>query len=117
MWIGYALIRRLADSLPTLILNGGNYYSFTSDGVLCHGKSPAIRPNFHATEEQPIWCLIDSVDSKGGLPSSLTGHLSFKILPIYVSSPTVGRWAKLEQSKKFRVVYMNDWCLDEIEAL
>lgn len=59
------------------------------------------------------WCFVDAQAAKE-LPDTISNPV-FQLFPIYVTSPTEARWAKLHQTRTPTLIIMNPWTLDELD--
>ncbi|KAF8493664.1 hypothetical protein F5888DRAFT_714950 [Russula emetica] len=83
-------------------------YMFVEEGVY------VMAPNFYRAEYKMIvWTLIDSDQSKDGIPDQFIDH-NMPFFVIYATSPARERWSRLHKSYTLEVVVMNPWTRGEI---
>jgi hypothetical protein len=112
IWIYYALRRRLAQRLPSILyVGGGIYYRIVQSGVYIHKGTK----DFWRKAPEPLWCFVDSAYAPDGPPISLASVGSRSILVVYVTSPTSRRWAKLHQISTQHRAIMDPWTWEEME--
>ena len=106
MWIYYALRRRLAERKPVIWYLHKKRYLFVEEGAY---KVPDEFQAFQAF----VWTLVDSDDSKDGVPEDLVTHNTRHFL-IYCTSPSQERWRRLHKTVSEEIVIMNPWKSKEI---
>jgi hypothetical protein len=108
VWIYYALRRCLADRKPVVWLNKGTYHLFVEEGVY------AMPADFQQAEFHTIlWTLVDSDESKEGVPPYLVMH-DTSLFVIYATSPAKERWGRLIKTVRPTRVIMNPWTRGEM---
>src|SRR5262245_472445 len=108
VWIYYALRRRLAEKQPVLWLCDKEYYLFVEEGVY---QAP---PKFRKTHFQAIvWTLVDSDESKEGVPEALIVH-GTRLFVIYATSPRKKRWKPMTKTVLKISLIMNPWTRKEL---
>jgi len=108
-WIYYALRRYLAERKPVIWLLQGIAYFFIGEGVYVVPKNfpPGAFKCFVRT-------LVDSDESKDGIPSHLIYH-GTSLFVIYSTSPAKERWSRMEKTVNDVTVFvMNPWTRREI---
>jgi len=108
VWIHYALRRRLAESKPVIWYREQTCYLFTQEGV--YEAPPGHKPSFFKTF---VWTLVDSDESKDGVPPQLVPH-GTRHFVIYTTSPHKDRWLRLRKTVRSTLVTMNPWTRAEI---
>ncbi|KAH8994024.1 hypothetical protein EDB92DRAFT_1815302 [Lactarius akahatsu] len=107
-WVTYALCRRLAEGKPVFWFHSTQRYLFVEEGVF------EVPPDYHSTDlKTRVWLLIDTDDSKDGIPDYLAPHETNHLI-ILCSSPPSARWKPLTGTTLCRVAIMNPWTRGEI---
>jgi len=108
VWLYYALRRCLAEKRPVIWCWRNSPYMFIEEGVY------KMAPDFHDSQyERVVWTLIDSDQSKDGIPNEYIG----RDIPFFVISaifPAKERWSRLHTSYTLTVVVMDPWTRGEI---
>lgn len=103
----YALRRRIGNKEPILLYRGEMSYLFCSEGVGIVRKQQGFK--FRST----MWTVIDAVNDKSGIPTDLYTE-GANVLPIYLTSPRVERWATSHQFWRPICLIMNPWTRSEM---
>jgi hypothetical protein len=109
IWLYYALCRCLEEKRPVFWRYQLQPYIFVEEGVYDMGKE------FLKASYTPfVWTLIDSDESKDGVPGAFVPPSS-PFFVIYASSPAEHRWARVHKTVSHpNVVVMNPWSRSEI---
>lgn len=108
VWVYYVLRRRLAEKKPVIWYQEGSCYLFVEEGVY---QAPDRFPSnyFHKF----VWTVVDSDESKEGVPPHLVPH-NTRLFAIYSTSPSKERWKRLHKTTREHKIFMNPWTRTEI---
>ena len=86
-----------------------NYYLFVDEGVYM------LPPDWNHDDFRCIvWTLVDSDESKEGVPPRLIPHGTL-LYVLYATSPAADRWSRMNKTTRRVVVIMNPWGREEIK--
>ena len=102
-WIYYAARRLLAEKRTFIWFYKARYYLFVQEGVY---KLPSDWE--HDDFRYIMWTLVDSDQSKAGVPEVLVPQ-GTRLFAIYVSSPAADRWSRLHKTTRPIRIIMNPW--------
>ncbi len=108
VWVYYALCRRLVERKAVIWYRDQTHYLFLKEGVF---QAPAGFPSSHFLNF--IWTLVDSDESKDGVPPRLLTP-GTRLYVIYVTSPRKERWSRMGKTARDVTIIMNPWGRKEI---
>ena len=108
VWVYYVLRRRLAERKPVIWYREGSCLLFVEEGV--YQAPDNFRPSFF---HKFVWTIVDSDDSKEGIPTGLVPH-GTRLFMIYSTSPSKERWKRLHKTTSTIRIIMNTWTRTEI---
>ena len=100
-WTYYAARRHLAEMKPFIWFYKAKYYLFVDDDVY---KLP---PDWeHDDFRCIVWTLVDSDQSRAGVPEILIPH-GTRLFVTYVTSPVADRWSRMNKTTQRVIVIVN----------